>query len=140
MPDVSRDGPKILVISTNNISDPGIDLAGSRHLHYPASVFTINVPCSSSIKPRWILHAFRSGFDGVFIAADGDECAYLPDCNARTARIAAEAQKLMIDDGFDPQRVLMAALCSVCAEPFVKHMREFSEKLSALDSRLAAAV
>ena len=124
--------PKILVISTNNISDPGIDLAGSRHLHYPASVFTINVPCSSAIKPMWILHAFRKGFYGVFIAADGDECAYLPDCNARTARIAARAQTLMSEAGFEPQRVMMAALCSVCAEPFVNHMREFTEKMSAL--------
>jgi F420-non-reducing hydrogenase iron-sulfur subunit len=125
-------GPRILVFSTNNISDPGIDLAGSRHLHYPASVFTVNVPCSSSIKPTWIVHAFRSGFDGVFIAADGDECAYLPDCNARTARIASRAQELMKESGFEPQRVMMAALCSVCAEPFVNHMREFSEKMSAL--------
>ncbi|HUX04710.1 MAG TPA: hydrogenase iron-sulfur subunit [Acidimicrobiales bacterium] len=124
--------PRILVFSTNNISDPGIDLAGSRHLHYPATVFTINLPCSSSIKPSWIVRAFQSGFDGVFIAADGDECAYLPDCNPRTARIASEAQELMKSEGFDPQRVLMAALCSVCAEPFVKHMREFSQKLAAL--------
>jgi hypothetical protein len=26
----------------------------------------------------------------------------------------------------------MAALCSVCAEPFVNYMREFSEKLAEL--------
>ena len=126
------DGPRILVFSTNNISDPGIDLAGSRHLHYPATVFTVTVPCSSAIKPSWILHAVASGFDGVFIAADGDECAYLPDCNARTARIAAAAQELLVGAGFEPQRVMMAALCSVCAEPFVNHMREFTEKMRAL--------
>ncbi len=124
--------PRILVFSTNNISDPGIDLAGSRHLHYPATVFTVSVPCSSGIKPSWVLHAFESGFDGVFIAADGDECAYLPDCNARTARIAAAAQELMKTAGFEPQRVMMAALCSVCAEPFVNHMREFSAKMADL--------
>ena len=135
MVDADRDesnAPRILVFSTNNISDPGIDLAGSRHLHYPATVFTVTVPCSSAIKPTWILHAFESGFDGVFIGADGDECAYLPDCNARTARIAAAAQELMIEAGFEPQRVMMAALCSVCAEPFVNHMREFTGKMAAL--------
>ena len=125
-------GPRILVFSTNNISDPGIDLAGSRHLHYPAGVQTITVTCSSGIKPAWIVRAFRHGFDGVFIAADGDECAYLNDCSARTARIASAAQELMKAEGFEPQRVVMAALCSVCAEPFVKYMREFSEKLAVL--------
>lgn len=125
-------GPRILVFSTNNISDPGIDLAGSRHLHYSAGVSTINVPCSSSIKPAWILRAFKQGFDGVFIAADGDECAYLTDCSARTARISMSAQEMMKTEGLAPQRMIMAALCSVCAEPFVKYMREFSEKLTEL--------
>ena len=87
--------PRILVFSTNNISDPGIDLAGSRHLHYPATVSVLAVPCSSGIKPSWIVHALESGQDGVFIASDGEECAYLPDCAERTARIATQAQELM---------------------------------------------
>ena len=125
-------GPRILVFSTNNISDPGIDLAGSRHLHYSAGVTTINVPCSSAIKPAWILRAFKQGFDGVFIGADGDECAFLTDCSARTSRISATAQEMMKVEGLEPQRMIMAALCSVCAEPFVKYMREFSEKLAEL--------
>ncbi|OIQ80761.1 methyl-viologen-reducing hydrogenase, delta subunit [mine drainage metagenome] len=132
-------GPRILVFSTNNISDPGIDLAGSRHLHYPAGVSTINIPCSSGIKPAWIVRALQNGFDGVFIAADGDECAYLTDCNARTARIAGAAQEQLKALGLDPQRVIMAALCSVCAEPFVKYMREFSEKLTLLGPAKVAA-
>jgi F420-non-reducing hydrogenase iron-sulfur subunit len=124
--------PRILVFSTTNISDPGIDLAGSRHLHYPPTVSTITVPCSSGIRPGWILHAFERGFDGVFIASDGEECAYLPDCSARSARIAAEAQEAMKAEGYEPERLKMAALCSVCAEPFVNYMREFSEKLAEL--------
>ena len=124
--------PRVLVFSTNNISDPGIDLAGSRHLHYAATVSTITVPCSSGIRPGWILHAIERGFDGVFIATDGDECAYLPDCNERSARIAAEAQDLFRAKGYEAQRVRMSALCSVCAEPFVKHMAEFSQMLKEL--------
>ncbi len=132
-------GPRILVFSTQNISDPGIDLAGSRHLHYPATVYTITLPCSSAIRPGWIVRAFERGFDGVFIAADGEECAYLPDCAARSARIAAEAQERMKAEGYDPRRVKMGALCSVCAEPFVTHMREFSEMLSTLNAAGAEA-
>ena len=121
--------PRILVLSTHNISDPGIDLAGSRHLHYPATATTIAVPCSSGIKPSWIVRAMEQGIDGVFIASDGEECAYLPDCSARTAKVAAAAQALMREKGIDPQRLRMAAVCSVCAEPFVKYMREFSTQL-----------
>ena len=124
--------PTILVFSTNNISDPGIDLAGSRHLHYSATVSTMSVPCSSGLKPSWILHAFERGLDGVFIASDGEECALLPDCAQRTSRLAAQAQDLMRAKGIEPQRLRMAAICSVCAEPFVTHMREFSQMLTDL--------
>ncbi len=131
--------PRILVFSTNNISDPGIDLAGSRHLHYPASVSVISMPCSSGIKPGWIVHALERGIDGVFIASDGEECALLPDCAQRTARIAAQAQELMKAKGFEPQRMKMAALCSVCAEPFVNYMREFSQSLTNLGPVRATA-
>ena len=36
--------PRILVFSTNNISDPGIDLAGSAHMHYSPGVKVIGLP------------------------------------------------------------------------------------------------
>lgn len=124
--------PRILVFSTNNISDPGIDLAGSQHLHYPATVSTMSLPCSSGIRPGWLLHALERGIDGVFIASDGEECAYLPDCAQRSSRIVAQAQELMKDRGFEPSRLKMAAVCSVCAEPFANYMREFSQALAEL--------
>ncbi len=124
--------PRILVFSTNNISDPGIDLAGSSHMHYSPKVMVISVPCTSGIKPSWILYAMEQGFDGVFIAADGEECAFLPDCSQRTAKIMMDAQALLVERGYEPQRVRMAAICSVCAEPFTNYMHEYSESLSGL--------
>ncbi len=124
--------PRILVFSTNNISDPGIDLAGSSHMHYSPTVMVISLPCTSGIKPGWVLYAIQQGFDGVFIAADGEECAYLSDCAERTAGIMTDAQKLLEEHGYQPQRVRMAAICSVCAEPFTNYMHEFSRALAGL--------
>jgi F420-non-reducing hydrogenase iron-sulfur subunit len=124
--------PKILVFSTNNISDPGIDLAGSSHLHYSPTVMVISVPCTSGIKPSWIAYAIERGFDGVFIASDGEECAYLPDCSERSSKIMSDSQDLLRGKGYDPKRVKMAAICSVCADPFVNYMREFSALLAGL--------
>ena len=121
--------PRILVFSTNNISDPGIDLAGSSHMHYSPGVMVIGLPCTSGIKPAWIAHAIERGFDGVFIASDGDECAYLPDCAERASRIVAEAQALLQRSGHSPQRLKMAAICSVCAEPFTRHVQQFARAL-----------
>jgi F420-non-reducing hydrogenase iron-sulfur subunit len=125
---------RILVFSTNNISDPGIDLAGSSHMDYPSSVMVIPVPCSSGINPNWVLYALENGFDGVFIAADGTDCDYLADCTNRTARVVQKAQELMKECGHDPRRLKMAAICSVCSESFVSHMENFYKSLCELDA------
>ncbi len=132
--------PRILVFSTNTISDPGIDLAGSAHMAYSTGVRVISLPCTSGIRPSWILHALTHGFDGVFIASDGDECAFLPDCSKRASKIVEEAQRQLRELGESPQRVRLAAICSVCAEPFTKHMNGFSDALAALGPVGAAAI
>jgi coenzyme F420-reducing hydrogenase delta subunit len=124
------DNPKILVFSTEKISDPAIDMAGLLKKHYPATVFTINVPCSSGIKPKWILHAFEKGFSGVFIAADGTDCAYSETCSEKTSEIVRSTHEMMKAKDIDPARLKMAAICSVCAESFVKHVQTFSSFLS----------
>jgi len=126
--------PKILVFSTDKISDPGIDQAGLRKIHYSPSVYVISLPCSSGIKPRWIMRALQKGFDGVFIAADGHECSYSAKCSEHTNNLIVESQKLMKENNINPKRIRMAALCSVCAEPFVSHMGNFSRILSELGS------
>ncbi len=121
--------PRILVFSTHNISDPGIDLAGSSHMHYSPGVNVIGLPCTSGIRPSWILHALEAGFDGVFVASDGDECAYLPDCAERSSHIVGTAQQQMREKGIDANRLRLAAICSVCAEPFTRHVQQFSAAL-----------
>lgn len=126
--------PRILVFSTDKISDPGIDQAGLRKIHYSPSVYVINLPCSSGIKPRWIMHALEQGFDGVFIAADGHECSYSAQCPEHTNLIITETQEMMKAKNISPKRIRMAAICSVCAEPFAGHMDNFGRILSELGS------
>ncbi len=124
------DNPKILVFSTEKISDPAIDMAGLLKKHYPATVYTVNVPCSSGIKPKWILHAFEKGFSGVFIAADGTDCAYSETCSEKTSEIVRTTHEMMKAKKIEPARLKMAAICSVCAESFVKHVQTFHSYLS----------
>jgi len=130
--------PRVLVFSTNAISDMGIDLAGSAHLEYSPTVEVIALPCSAGINPAWVVHALEGGFDGVFVAADGPECAYLSDCTERTGRIVEQSQARLREKGLDPSRVKMAAICSVCSEPFVHHMKQFGKSLAGLPAAAVA--
>jgi coenzyme F420-reducing hydrogenase delta subunit len=120
---------KILVFSTEKISDPAIDMAGLLKLHYPPTVYTITIPCSSGVKPRWIMHAYEKGFDGVFIAADGSDCSFGESCTGKTGEIVRRTHLMMKEKQLDPARLKMAALCSVCSEAFVKHVKSFNEYL-----------
>lgn len=121
--------PKILVFSTEKISDPAIDLAGLLKKHYSNTVYSISVPCSSCIKPRWIMRAYEKGFDGVFIAADGTDCSFGESCVEKTSAIISATHQLMKAKGLKPSQLKMAAICSVCADPFVKHMTSFMKEL-----------
>jgi F420-non-reducing hydrogenase iron-sulfur subunit len=131
--------PRVLVFSTNAISDMGIDLAGSSHMDYSPTVQVIAVPCSGGINPAWIVHAIKAGFDGVFVAGDGKECTFLPDCVERTARVVEQSQAILRQDGLEPGRVKMAAICSVCSEPFVNHMKQFGKTLAEFPGAAAEA-
>ncbi|MCK9204575.1 MAG: hydrogenase iron-sulfur subunit [Bacteroidales bacterium] len=124
--------PRILVFSSEKISDPGIDQAGLRKIHYSPSVYVISLPCSSGIKPRWVMHALESGFDGVFIAADGHECSFSSRCPELTNDIIETCQCQMKEKNINPKRIRMAAVCSVCAEPFARHMDNFTKILMEL--------
>ena len=120
----------ILVFSTEKISDPAIDLAGLLKQHYPPEVDNISVPCSSGIKPGWIMHAFERGFDGVFIAADGTDCPFGETCSEKTAEIVSRTHELMKEKGIDTARLRMAAICSVCSQAFVKLVKELADYLA----------
>jgi len=129
MAGISTKSARILVFSTEKISDPAIDMAGLLKLHYPPTVYTISVPCSSGIKPAWILHAFEKGFDGVFIAADGSDCTYGESCTEKTGHLVGMTHEIMKEKKLDPARLRMAAICSVCSEAFVKQIKSFNQYL-----------
>jgi len=124
--------PRILVFTTEKISDPGIDLAGLLKKHYPPYVYTISLPCSSAVKTRWILHAFKKGIDGVFVAADGTDCPFGSNCPDLTAKVVTRSHEVMKKAGINPIRLKMAAICSVCAEAFANHMKTFYNDLAKL--------
>ena len=51
-------------------------------------------------------------------------------CTTNTAAIVTETHKIMKEKGILPAKLKMAAICSVCSEPFVKHMKNFVKALS----------
>jgi heterodisulfide reductase subunit A len=70
-------GPKILVLACEWSAFGAADIAGTRHLTYPASVRILRMNCSARFDPYHILWAFINGADGVLLGAcRPGECHY----------------------------------------------------------------
>ena len=87
--------PRILVFSTNNISDPGIDLAGCSHMHYSPNVTVISLPCTSGIKPSWILYAVEQLFGAAAIQASSQVASESPRGLLRRRACRAAARRAL---------------------------------------------
>ena len=60
--------PEIIAFCCHYCAYSAADLAGSMRIQYPDSVRIIKLPCSGKIDMNYILNAFESGADGVFVA------------------------------------------------------------------------
>ena len=60
--------PKIVTFSCHWCAYAGADLAGLNRMQYPANVRVLRVPCSSRVKPEFVLRAFQKGADAVLVA------------------------------------------------------------------------
>lgn len=59
--------PFIICFVCWECSHAAADLAGLMHLHYPASIRTIRIPCSGALEPIHIMTALQQGADGVLV-------------------------------------------------------------------------
>ncbi|MHA1137905.1 MAG: hydrogenase iron-sulfur subunit [Candidatus Thorarchaeota archaeon] len=59
--------PFIICFVCWECSHAAADLAGLMHLHYPASIRTIRIPCSGALEPIHIMTALKQGADGVLV-------------------------------------------------------------------------
>jgi coenzyme F420-reducing hydrogenase delta subunit len=60
--------PRIAAFLCNWCSYGAADLAGVSRMPYPANIRIIRIPCTGSMKPDYILQAFRRGVDGVWVS------------------------------------------------------------------------
>ncbi|MHA1215023.1 MAG: hydrogenase iron-sulfur subunit [Candidatus Hodarchaeales archaeon] len=125
--------PKILVITTNACSYPGVDNAGQQHLEYPPNSFVIRVPSPVLFPEDFYLRTFRKGVDGIIIMSCGEECPYSGAFKRLSLRINKVMKQLKNEYGLEPQRLKLTAICTVCAKHVVKEITEMDKYLRKLE-------
>ena len=124
--------PQIIVLVCNWCTYTAADLAGTSRLAYPHHVKLIRLMCSGMIDAKYILNAFLSGADGVFIGGchPGD-CHYI-DGNLKAGKRIPGIRKLLEQFGFEPQRLMLQWIGASEGPEFQHHMTQFCETVRQL--------
>ncbi len=118
---------KILIFAAE-MAYRALDQAGLLHVHYYPNTVIIRIPCASMIRPDLILHAFKSGFDAVFVASSGPDCPFMgEECVSKTAKRIEKAYELLDKHGIDRNRLLLSGVCSTCVETIIESIKRLEE-------------
>ena len=124
----TKDHPKILIIATNACAYPGADYAGQTHAEYATNTYIIRVPAPVIFPEEFYMRCFRKGIDGIIIMTCGHECPYEGAFERFTKRID-KVHSLMKEVGIELKRLKMCAVCTVCAQSFLKEINNMNEIL-----------
>lgn len=121
---------KIIVLACEWSAYAAADVAGTRHISYPANVRIIRTNCSARFDPYHILWAFLNGADGVFLGAcPPGECHYGSGNLYAEERVAVLKTELA-QHGVDPQRLRLEFLSVDDGRKFVKVLCNFVAEIA----------
>lgn len=117
--------PKIVAFLCKWCSSAGSDLAGVSRMEYPPNVVPIQVMCSGSVSPLYILSAFKKGADGVLVSGchPGD-CHYIKG-NFYARRRIALVKELLEFIGLDPERFQMSWVSAAEGVKYTQIIKDF---------------
>ena len=124
--------PRLVGFLCNWCSYAGADLAGTSRMQYPPNMRVIRVPCSSRVRPEFILRALQKGADGVLVAGchPGD-CHYTTG-NYYTRRRFQVIKRLLTLLGVDPRRVMASWISAAEGGKYQQVVTEFVETIREL--------
>jgi coenzyme F420-reducing hydrogenase delta subunit len=124
--------PKIVAFLCKWCSSAGSDLAGVSRMQYSSNAVPIQVMCSGSVSPIYIVSAFKKGADGVLVSGchPGD-CHYMKG-NFFARRRLYLVQKLLSFVGLEKQRFRMSWVSAAEGAKFAQVVDDFVRDIKAL--------
>lgn len=101
-------------------------------LSYPTNIKIVKLPCTGKIDVIYLLKAFQSGADGVYVAGcmEGD-CHYLTG-NLRARKRVEYTRKILDEVGIGGERLAMYNMSAAQATRFVEVANEMNERIKEL--------
>jgi coenzyme F420-reducing hydrogenase delta subunit len=121
--------PNIVGFLCRWCSSTGADLAGTTRQEYPPNVKIMKVPCTSSIKPHFVIHALAMGADGVLISGCHPGNCHHVEGNYRAKRRIMVLRRLLEFMGVDPERLQMSWVSAAEGAKWVDVVTRVTEKI-----------
>lgn len=124
--------PKIIAFLCNWCSYVAADAAGVARFVQRPNVRVIRVFCSGMVDPSYVIKAFASGADGVFIGGchPGD-CHYLAG-NIKALRRSFLLSKLLTELGVEKKRFCLEWIAASESPLYAKFVNDFVEQIRQL--------
>ncbi|MGA2402901.1 MAG: hydrogenase iron-sulfur subunit [Syntrophobacteraceae bacterium] len=117
---------KILILATESCAYPGANAVGQAHSSYPANTYILRVKDPVLFPERFYIECFEKGISGIIIMSCGVECPYEGAYEALTRRVD-RVFEMMRRRGFDPRRLRLTSICTVCTRAFLREVQQMSE-------------
>ncbi|MFZ0928505.1 MAG: hydrogenase iron-sulfur subunit [Syntrophobacteraceae bacterium] len=122
---------KILILATESCAYPGANAVGQAHSSYPANTYILRVKAPVLFPERFYLDCFKKGIWGIIIMSCGVECPFEGAYEALARRVD-RVFEMMRQRGFDPQRLRLTSICTVCTRAFLKEVQQMNEIIEKL--------
>jgi F420-non-reducing hydrogenase iron-sulfur subunit len=124
--------PKIVGFLCNWCAYSGADLAGVSRIPSSPCLRVIRVMCTGRIDPGFVLHALRSGADGVLLAGCHPGDCHYQEGNYKCLRRALAIRKLLGGFGIDERRIRLEWISASEADKFARVSREMEDDIREL--------
>ncbi len=125
--------PRIIGFLCNWCCYGGADLCGVSRFQYPPYLRVIRVMCSGRVDLKFILRAFSSGADGVFVGGCHlNDCHYNPEGNYDALIVSALGKCLLRQAGVAPERLRLEWVSAGEGIRFAEIMNRFGDEVKRL--------
>jgi len=119
--------PKIVAFCCHYCAYAAADLSGSMRLQYPPNIRIIRTPCTGRLEVEYFMRAFEKGADGVLVAGCEEGSCHFSDGNFLAKRRVNYARQILMEAGFEKERLRMVNLGAADATIFVPMVKDMIE-------------
>ena len=123
--------PKIIAFLCNWCTYTGADLASTSRLQYPSNIRIIRLMCSGAVDTIYVLKALIEGADGVLIGGCHPGDCHYQTGNYKARRRVAILKKILIQFGYDEDRILLRWISASEGKLFADTVTEMVSDLKA---------